>query len=61
MKANRIVRRVKFAGVAEAARRLGCSREHLSRVLHGQRKANDDLRRRLAKMGVTKTECGKEI
>lgn len=41
-----------YAGVAAAARRLGCSREHLSRVLHGKRKANKRIARGLRRMGV---------
>lgn len=41
-----------YAGVAAAARRLGCSREHLSRVLHGKRKANERIARGLRRMGV---------
>jgi hypothetical protein len=39
-------------GVAATARRLGCSREHLSKVLHGKRKANEALARKLKRMGV---------
>ena len=47
-----IRQQVRFEGVKEAARRLGCSREHLSRVLHGQRKPNKILSRKLAQMGI---------
>ena len=41
-----------YAGGAAAARRFGCSREHLSKVLHGKRKANERLARTLRRMGV---------
>ena len=47
-----IGRRWTFAGVADTARRLGCSREHLSKVLHGKRKANERIARGLRRMGV---------
>lgn len=47
-----IGRRWTFAGVADVARRIGCSREHLSRVLHGKRKANPNIARTLRHMGV---------
>ena len=51
--------RVVYRGLTEAARRLGCSRPHLSYVLHGQRKPSDKLRRGLARLGVTCTVDGK--
>ena len=35
-----------------SARRLGCSREHLSRVLHGKRRANERLVKALRRMGI---------
>jgi len=41
-----------YDGVAAAARRIGCSREHLSKVLHGKRKANEHIARGLRRMGV---------
>ena len=41
-----------YDGVAAAARRFGCSREHLSKVLHGKRKANERIARGLRRMGV---------
>ena len=47
-----IGRRWTFAGVADTARRIGCSREHLSKVLHGKRKANPKIARTLRHMGV---------
>ena len=47
-----------YRGLTEAARRLGCSRPHLSYVLHGQRKPSDGLRRGLARLGVTCTVDG---
>ncbi len=43
--------RLVFTGVTTTARRLGVSREHLSRVLHGSLKANETLARRLQRMG----------
>ena len=47
-----IERRLAYIGISAAAQRLGCSREHLSKVLHGKRKANEDLARKLKRMGV---------
>ena len=47
-----IGRRWTFAGVADTARRIGCSREHLSRVLHGKRKASPNIALALRHMGV---------
>ncbi len=44
--------RLSYAGVAATARRLGCSREHLSKVLHGKRRANTKIARGLRRMGV---------
>ena len=41
-----------YAGVAATARRIGCSREHLSKVLHGKRKANPTIARALRRIGV---------
>lgn len=50
-----------YRGVTQSARLLGCSRAHLSYVLHGQRKPSDRLARRLARMGITCTVDGKEF
>lgn len=47
-----------YRGLTGAARRLGCSRAHLSYVLHGQRKPSDRLARGLARLGVTCTVDG---
>ena len=47
-----IERRWSYAGISAAARRLGCSREHLSRVLHGTRKPNERIARALRRMGI---------
>ena len=47
-----LARRTVYCGVAETARRVGCSREHLSRVLHGHRPPNPKLRRHLKSLGV---------
>jgi len=44
--------RLTYAGITVAAQRFGCSREHLSRVLHGKRKANARLARGLKRMGL---------
>lgn len=41
-----------YANVTASARRLGCSREHLSRVLHGKRRANERLAKALRRMGI---------
>ena len=46
-----------YAGVAAAARRFGCSREHLSKVLHGKRKANERIARGLKRMGIETEEA----
>jgi hypothetical protein len=53
--------RVVYRGLTSAAKRLGCSRVHLSYVLHGQRKPSDRLRRGLARLGVTCTVDGNPI
>lgn len=50
-----------YRGLTGAARLLGCSRAHLSYVLHGQRKPSDRLARGLARMGITCTVDGKEF
>ena len=50
-----------YRGLTGAARQLGCSRAHLSYVLHGQRKPSDRLARGLARMGITCTVDGKEF
>ena len=44
--------RVVYRGLTQAARQLGCSRAHLSYVLHGQRKPSEALARKLKRMGV---------
>ena len=44
--------RVVYRGLTAAARALGCSRAHLSYVLHGQRKPSERLARKLRSMGV---------
>ena len=44
--------RVVYRGLTQAARLLGCSRAHLSYVLHGQRKPSESLARKLKGMGV---------
>lgn len=44
--------RTAYAGVTLSARRIGYSREHLSKVLHGKRKANGRIKKALRRMGV---------
>ena len=44
--------RVVYRGLTQAARALGCSRAHLSYVLHGKRKPSESLSRKLKRMGV---------
>lgn len=51
--------RVVYRGLTEAARRLGCSRAHLSYVLHGKRPATQKMARGLKRLGVTCTVDGK--
>ena len=58
MRKTTIEQRMAYSGIAAAARRWGVSREHLSRVLHGSRKPNETLRRRLARLGITTTVDG---
>ena len=58
MRKKTIEQRLAYVGVAATARHFGCSREHLSRVLHGSRKPNAALVRRLARLGVTCTVDG---
>lgn len=48
-------------GVASTARLIGCHPVHLSYIMHGKRRPNDTLRRRLARMGITCTVDGKEF
>jgi len=43
---------VVYRGLTQAARLLGCSRPHLSYVLHGKRKPSERLARALKRMGV---------
>lgn len=52
---------VRFEGVAEVAKRVGCHPGHLSYVLHGKRKANDKLRRELLALGISTTADGERI
>ncbi len=52
---------LRYGGVATVARRIGCHPGHLSYILHGHRKANEVLRRRLVRMGITTTVDGKEL
>ena len=53
--------RLAYAGITLAARSIGCSREHLSKVLHGKRQANPKIARTLRRMGITTTVDGEEL
>ena len=48
-------------GINATARAIGCHPIHLTYIMHGKRKPNDTLRRRLARMGITCTVDGKEF
>lgn len=48
-------------GVAATARAIGCHPGHLTYIMHGRRKANETLRRRLARMGITTTVDGEAL
>ena len=48
-------------GISVVARQIGCHPIHLTYIMHGKRKANDTLRRRLHRMGITHTAEGQEI
>ena len=57
----RVIESRRAYGVASTARRLGIHPSQLTYILHGQRKPNDALRRRLARLGITRTVDGKEF
>ena len=59
--AKTIKSRLTYTGITITAQRFGCSREHLSRVLHGKRKPSERIVRRLARLGITTTVDGKEF
>ena len=61
VRSGRLVARLSYSGVLEAARAAGCSREHLSKVLHGRRAAGAGLRERLAALGVRTNSRGERI
>ena len=44
--------RVVYRGLTQAARALGCSRAHLSYVLHGKRKPGAPLAAKLKRLGI---------
>ena len=48
-------------GINATARAIGCHPIHLTYIMHGKRKPNETLRRRLARMGITCTVDGKEF
>ena len=48
-------------GVARTARLVGIHPTQLSYILHGQRKPNDALKSRLARMGITTTVDGEAL
>ena len=56
-----ILRQRRCSGVNAVARLIGCHPVHLSYILHGHRKANATLRRRLARMGITTTVDGEQL
>ena len=60
-KALALRQEVRCGGVARVARLIGCHPGHLSYILHGHRKANETLRRRLARMGITTTVDGEKL
>lgn len=41
-----------YRGLNKTAKKLGCSRTHLSYVMHGQRKPGAELAKKLKKLGV---------
>lgn len=51
--------RVVYRGLTKAAKVLGCSRSHLSYVLHGKRPATRKMARELKRLGVACTVDGK--
>lgn len=59
--AIRVATHIRCSGVANVARLIGCHPVQLSYILHGKRKPNDKIRRRLARMGITTTVDGKEL
>lgn len=52
---------LRCSGVANVARLIGCHPNHLSYILHGQRKPNKKIRSRLARMGITTTVDGEKL
>ena len=42
----------RIRGLAQAARRLRCSKAHLSMVLHGKREPSPGFARRMRRLGV---------
>ncbi len=59
--AIRVATHLRCSGVAKVARLIGCHPNHLSYILHGERKANEKLRSRLARMGITTTVDGEKL
>ena len=56
-----VASKLRCSGVANVARLIGCHPNHLSYILHGQRKPNEKLRSRLARMGITTTVDGEKL
>ena len=52
MRTAKLKRRVQFSGVTATAQQIGVSREHLSRVLHGKRKASSAIRTKMVELGL---------
>ena len=56
-----VAQHLRCSGVAAVARLIGCHPSQLSYIMHGKRKTSEKLRRRLGRMGITKTVDGKEL
>ena len=57
----RVTTHLRCSGVARVARLIGCHPSQLSYIMHGQRKASEKLRTRLARMGITTTVDGAQL
>ena len=53
--------RTTVRGVTDAARLAGCTREHLSRVLHGKQRAGKLLVKTLSRIGITTAVDGQPL
>lgn len=57
----KIATKRRCSGITATARLIGCSAGHLTYIMHGHRKANPILKRRLARMGITTTVDGEKL